>query len=509
MNHVVNSTLAISRPMGVAHELGAEELDATSVFSKTVVLTGERDVLARPNGRWCFINCLRLLSRVVGNLQVVIPDNVPELKADLDALLPTIWTQGKVQQLSTDLCGWGSAAAVLNVGTQVRSDLRWTSILANGWIARCTSGSTSLPSGCEQDNPLSCMFAASLGVTEIFKRVYGVPNENAPPMEDAAFSLFELSSNFSGLGPQLPPSIGIPRTLVLGAGAIGNGIVLLSSQLPLTGKMLVMDKQNFGDENYGTCVLLDSVAWLGQPKAVQLGSWLKERSGLNVSGFKSTIEDALGNNSLDFKDIDLVINGLDDIDARKAVQMLWPNLMVDGAINSAGAAVITHSMRHREFACLRCAFDSPKTDHITVQSETTGLAQASLRGDQNRQISDADIAAALEAARPWLREQQRLGRTICSTMQAAQAEGLGLKLADGFMPSVPFVATASAALVMAQVVRNTLWPNEKFVHTFQLASLFVGLQTQVRVKRPASLECECTRHGRVIDRLLLARQSAN
>lgn len=508
MNSAVDNTLAASRPLGVAQELGASELDAATVFSKTVVLTGEKDVLACRNGRWCFIDCLRLLSRVVGDLQVVVPDAVPELQAELDALLPILWSQGKVRQIAASQCDWGSAVAVLNVGAQVRPDLRWTSILANGWVARCTSGCKPLPAGCEQANPLSCMLAASFGVTEVFKRVYGVPREKAPLMEDAAFSLFQLSTSFDGLGPQLPASISVPDTLLLGGGAIGNGLALLLSQLPLTGHLLVIDKQDFGDENYGTCTLLNLATWLGQPKAEMLGKWLDERSGLNVSGLKSTIEDALDKNLLEGKQFDLVINGLDDIDARKAVQMLWPRLTVDGAINSAGAAVVTHSMTHRKFACLRCAFDSPKKDHIRAQSDTTGLSRASLQGDPNRKITDEDIAAAAEAARPWLREQQRLGRTICSTMQAAQAAGLGLRLKDDFMPSVPFVATASAALVVAQVLRNLLWPDEKFVHVFQLASLFVGPETQIGVKRLASAECECTRHAGVIDRLLATRPPA-
>lgn len=505
MNNAVDNKLAASRPLGVARELGAGELDAATVFSRTVVLTGDREVLTSPNGRWCFIDSLRLLSRVVGDLQVVLPDGVPQLQAEVDELLLTLWSQRKVCRVTASQCDWVSVAAVLNVGTQVRPELPWTSIIANGWVARCTSGTKPLLAGCEQDNPIACMLAASFGVTEVFKRVYGVPHESAPPLEDAAFSLFEMRSTFDGLGPPLPPNIQLPSTLLLGAGAIGNGLVLLASQLSLNGYMLVLDKQNFGDENYGTCTLLDLENWLGEAKAEMLADWLDVRSLLDVTGLKTTIEDAQDKNLLTDRKIDLVINGLDEIDARKAVQTLWPRLTVDGAINSAGAAVVTHSMAHREFACLRCAFDLPAKDHLTAQSEVTGLSRASLRGDQNRQISDEDIAGAAEAMRPFLLQQQRLGRPICSTMAAAQAAGLGLKLKTGFRPSVPFVATAAAALVWAQVLRNLLWPDERLVHTFQMASLFLGPSTARSFKRMASPQCECTRHAGVIDHLLATR----
>jgi hypothetical protein len=502
---VVDLKVAASRPLGVAQELGASELGEQTVFSKAVVLTGEREVLVTRNGRWCLLDALRLLSRVVGDLQVVLPPGVPDVQAELDALLPTLWSQRTVRQIPEHDCNWAGAVAVLNIGTQVRPGLPWTSIIADGWVARCTSGTTPLSPGCKQDNPLSCLLAASFGVTEVFKRVYGVPREKAAPMEDAAFSLFEMSTSFSGLGPQLPVEIQLPNTLVLGAGAIGNGLVLLSSQLPLTGSLLLMDKQDFADENFGTCTLLDAVSWLGKPKAQVLGQWLRVHSALVVDGMKCTIETALADGRLEGRMFDLVINGLDDIDARKAVQTLWPRLVVDGAINSIGAAVVTHSMAHRELACLRCAFESPVKDHITEHSEVTGLSRTSLEGDQNRPISDEDIAKAVEHARPWLKEQQRLGQTICSTMGAAQASGLGLKLIEGFRPSVPFVAATSAALVMAQVLRNLLWGEERFVHVFQLASVFVGPDTALRVKRPASRHCECTRYRGVIDQLLAAR----
>lgn len=497
--------LTASRPFGVALEMGAGALDPKTVFAKVVVLTGEAATLNSRNGQWCFLNCLRLLARVVGELWVALPDDVPELQVEVQRLLPALWSQGHVTQVPHHQGSWQRAAAVLNVGPNVDASLPWTSIMANGWVARCTSDAHALPLECELANPMACMLAASMGVTEIFKRVYGVPLDVAPPVLDAAFSLFEMNSSYDGFGPPLPNEITIPSTLMLGAGAIGNGLALLASQLPLRGDMVLMDKQNFATENFGTCTLLDSASWIGKPKAHMLTQWLAGRSALRVEPMKSTIEDALAGEDLGRKKIDLVVNGLDDVEARRAVQRLWPRLAVDGAINSVGAAVVTHSLSKPELACLRCAYDSPSADLAATQSAMTGLSLETLSGDQNRVISDTDVASAREDARLWLREQQRQGRTICSTMQAAQAEGLGLRLQEDFSPSVPFVATASAALVLAQVLRNLLWPDERFVHIFQFPNIFAGPDLQTRVKRWASAGCECQRHRAVIDRLVAAR----
>jgi hypothetical protein len=86
------------------------------------------------------------------------------------------------------------------------------------------------------------------------------------------------------------------------------------------------------------------------------------------------------------------------------------------------------------------------------------------------------------------------------------ADRLGLKFAKGFQPSVPFVATASAALVVTQVLRNLLWREQRFVHEFQFSSLFVGVSTAVTVGRLASADCECTRNSTIIDALIARRK---
>ena len=100
MNADVNTDLAASRPFAVARDLGAGEIEARTVFAKTVVLTGEGEVLMTPNGRWCLLDCVRLLARVVGDLQIVLPQGVPDLETELATLLQTVWSQGEVRQVT-------------------------------------------------------------------------------------------------------------------------------------------------------------------------------------------------------------------------------------------------------------------------------------------------------------------------------------------------------------------------------------------------------------------------
>lgn len=499
--------LAASRPLGVARELARAPVDRDAIFSRRVILTGEKCFLEHANGRWCFEDALRLLARTVGELDVVVPDGVPEFRREVEALIGTMYAQGAVRLVPGQEPEYEGATAILNVGPSARTDLPWTAVISNGWVARCSSGGARLPAECRQSNPLGALLAASFGVTEVFKRVYGIPSEVAEPCGETAFSLFTMSQSFSDVGPALPEPVILPRTLLVGAGAIGNGVVLLASQLPLAGSLSILDKQPFAPENLGTCCILDAQSWLGKSKAKMLGGWLQERSQMDVEGIDSTIQMAMQDDAFTSKNFDLVINGLDDVTARRDVQKLWPSLLVDGAINSIGASVVTHSMDHRNFACMRCTFSEPQVDLAAAQQRATGLSQASLNGDANRPLSDVDIDAASEEFRPWLRDQQRKGATVCSTIASGMAERLGLVFSPGFRPSVPFVATASAALVMSQVLKGLYWRSEPFVHEFQFGSLFIGPDTGVRFSRKAAPDCICTTKRHIIDEVLAERRA--
>jgi hypothetical protein len=119
------------------------------------------------------------------------------------------------------------------------------------------------------------------------------------------------------------------------------------------------------------------------------------------------------------------------------------------------------------------------------------------------------VDAADESHRPWLQEQLQQGKTICSTIAEGQARSaLGVTLTTGFKPSVPFVATASAALVVAQALRSLLYPQERYVQLFQMASLFLGPHASAGALTPADARCECTTQRSLILRIAGARSTA-
>jgi hypothetical protein len=296
--------------------------------------------------------------------------------------------------------------------------------------------------------------------------------------------------------------------LLVGAGAIGNGIALLLSQLPTRGRVHIVDKQDYGDENLGTSILLEREGWLGQPKATRLATWLHENSNLKVTGEKALIESAKSGLEVSGLAVDLILNGLDDVEARRDVQGLWPAVIIDGGINEVGAAVVQHRLDQKQLACLKCWFEPQKVDERLLLRRLTGL-NISSKTDMGRLLTEEDIAQAPEDKRDSLRARKKEGKTLCSIFsEAALAAKLGVEVQEGFRPSAPFVATAASAMVVAEAVKALAFPETPVVSMFQIASLFLGPEESlIKLDRLPSASCQCVVHREKIDQLRAKRKN--
>lgn len=489
---------ASSRSLGVAQSLVGGLVNEKLVFSRSVVLTGESEALKTKNGYWCFVDALRLLVRVVGQLTICIPPGFAELESEARQLCTESFLRGEARFITADShSSLPHADAILNVGFQVFPSLPWTSINSNGWIARISSGNQELACSMDQPNPIAALMAASLGVTEVFKRIFGVPADVAPLLEKVELSLFDHSTDPSSPGPDLSERILLPDTLQVGAGAIGNGITLLMSQLPFEGQLHIVDNQDYQDENHGTSVLLERSGWIGDSKARRLAEWLKLRSKLCVTGDKASITDALDSKIVQSMSVDLILNGLDKVQARHDSQLAWPSIIIDGGLNETGAAVVQHRLDERGLACLICSFKLPQQNILAVQQQLNGLNETTL-SDQGRLLTKEDIDNAAPDKRDWLGAMLGEKRTICSVVSEAGLHRLGVNAEEGFRPSVPFVATAAAAMVIAEAVKALVFPGTPYVQRFTIGNLFLGPQSLAKSSRYADQTCICFRRRPLI-----------
>lgn len=491
----MNLEAAFSRPAKTAAKLAEQALDRHRFLAKRVLLTGEPETLNSLNGRNCFLDAIGLLIRICPNITIHVPAGSEDLRVVSQAFANRIAFGPGVEHCN-HVDDFGSFDAILSVGAAVNTSLPWTTINSNGWLARVSSGERSLPADVSMENPVGALAAASLGVGEVFKRLIRLRPERGDFLDGLSFSLRTYRAGETDCGPELPSSLDSDLLLV-GAGAIGNGTVLLLSQLPCRGRVDIVDPQTYGEENLGTCILMGAHE-LDASKATTLAARLRKPL-LEVQDYEMTF----GEYASDGRAIPaVVLNGLDNIPARHQVQrVLWPDLIVDGAIGDFTCQVSRHPWPD-DVACLICLFREPAgATAETLQMQATGLSLESLsRPDALLSASDVDRAASEK--REFLRA--RLGRPICSIIQ----EGIALKISadtqqKGFEPSVPFTACFSACMVVAEVIAHTMkWPTvlaPRFQFDFLMGPAYGQELPQGR--RPS---CICSRQKN-IDRVRAAR----
>jgi molybdopterin/thiamine biosynthesis adenylyltransferase len=480
----MDSDLAYSRPQKTAARLGELAEDRHRFLHKTILVTGEPDLLALPNGRECLLDAIRLAVRICPNVAIYLANENAALRLEAQDLAEHIAFGRKVEflQVSPNLDQFD---AILSIGAKAHPELPWTTINSNGFVARATSGDADLSSECDLFNPIGALAAACLGVGEVFKRLIRLKGERGEMLNGLAFSLRTYTQGTSDYGPLIPKTLPFDL-LVVGAGAIGNGIIHLISRLPFTGAITIVDRGEFGPENLGTCLLI-SPDDLNKPKAAFLASILKQ-SNITAHGFYGPFE-RYASELQQFPKI--VLNGLDNIDVRHQVQRtLWPNVIIDGAIGDFMCQVSRHPWPD-DIACLICLFQRPASRPAEeIQSEATGLSTNRLQ-QPDSPVTEADVEAAPKEKQHALRA--RIGKPVCSVVQEAMAQKISLEQQEkGFEPSVPFVACFSACMVVTEALAYLCGWKTKLEPRFQFDFLrgpLYGLELpQARTKN-----CVCGR----------------
>ncbi|MGH6956807.1 MAG: ThiF family adenylyltransferase [Caulobacteraceae bacterium] len=438
----MTNDLRFSRAQATAAALGAE--DVHRFTDKSVLLTGAEGVLATANGREMSIAAVLLLMRTTTSLTVSLPPSQAGLAAELTAwatdhmwdVLPTF------VDLPVDMTDFD---AILSIGGVPRHGLPMTVIACDGWTVRVSSGLTPVAQDSFDANPIAALGAASLGVGEVFKRLLRLHPDAGELVDGCVFSLWSYRMGEEGSAPSLPEVLDLD-VLIAGAGAIGNGVGHLISRLSVKGRVAVVDAQPYGEENWGTCLRLKRAAATAM-KAKYLADLLD--GPVRARGYPGRI-DAVAERP-DWRTPPVVLNGFDNVEARYAAQDLWPDIVIDGAIGPKLECQVTVHPWDTGTACVRCTFDLPVGPSAeAVQAQASGLAREAL-GDLTRVLTEADIAAAAPEKQPWLRE--RLGKPICSVLEEAAALSADA-LSKSFRPSVPFVATFSACMMVTELVRH-------------------------------------------------------
>jgi molybdopterin/thiamine biosynthesis adenylyltransferase len=485
--------VAYSRPLATAARLGDKATDLHRFPDKRVLLTGEEGVLSTSNGRECLLDCLRLLVRISGDVSVWLPAGCGGLLAAAKAESGRISFRLPVRFLD-DVPDYAAYDAVLCVGATPRPELPWTVVNSNGWLVRVSSGTSPLSPETGQYNPIAALAAACLGVTDVFKRLLGVIVVRGPLFDGLSFSLLTYQAGKTDPGPPLPEKLPLDL-LIVGVGAIGNGVVHLLNMLPVKGRAWVLDRQTFQPENLGTCLLIGPED-LEKQKAHFAETFLSPR--LQVRGFSEDLSSFRKRLGTEVPHPALVLNGLDNIDARHEVQGMWPDLIIDGAIGDFGCQVSRHSWVE-DTACLMCLFPRETGEPAEqVASRVTGL-RPERAAQMLELVTEEDVVAAPEDKRDWLKA--RVGKQICSVVPEGLAQSISMeRQREGFEPSVPFVACLSACMMVTELVREVAGWGSPLEPRFQF-DVLQGPTNGQHFPQARQRNCECVTRQANIDKV--------
>jgi ThiF family len=484
-----------SRTIASAERLGSAALDRHRFMQKRVLLTGESEILTTLNGREIARAALLLLIRICPQIVIALPNDCADLARELNELAYQVDPNNciRLEDVGRQFDGYD---AILSIGSRVESTWPWTVINSNGWLARVSSGPHGISAACDQANSIGAVGAACLGVAEVFKRLIVLAPEAGELLDNISFCFWTYSAGTDNAGPQLPAEIPV-EVLLVGAGAIGSGTAYLLSRLPVTGGAMVIDKQDYELENWGTCMCI-GMEDVAREKARVLADLLGSK--LEVSWRRVSIEEFRGDLETENTRAAVVLNGLDEVEPRYEVQRLWPDLAIDGAIGSDFSCQVSCHPWGPDIACLLCLFrESPSTKRWDeAMSRDTGLP-LEFFASADAVITEDHIRTAPPEKRAWL--SHHIGRTWCSITPEEKAEMLSREeLAHGFSPSVPFVACFSSCMIVSELVRYVLTGATRQEPRFQL-NLLWGPQRGMDYPQARREVCDCVARSKNIERI--------
>jgi hypothetical protein len=269
--------------------------------------------------------------------------------------------------------------------------------------------------------------------------------------------------------------------------------------LAIKGSVMLVDPERFSAENLGTYSLGGAFDAQTQPWKTELAAAALPQ--FSCQTYPIPVERLI--EAIDAGDAPrprLVLSGLDSATARREVQRLWPDRLIDGATGDTMCG-LHDVVAHGNNACLRCLFPVRTGGPSSLERlvTATGLPANLLRyGDQH--LTQAHVDALPPERRAQL--QGEVGKPVCGL---ATAVGLTQLSADDYQPSVPFVSQQAACLMVGGLLANIL----RIEHQprFVQYDALIGPQALTEENRLPSPTCVCQQRNHIISAIRQKRRA--
>jgi hypothetical protein len=341
-------------------------------------------------------------------------------------------------------------ALLVHLGGGAEADVTGS---ADGWVAHVSGFGEVVPVLRDTDVIVGAHAAAALVASQVFARALPLNPTVAGPSRRTAYSVLEY-----GAPTVANPRIGevrIERALLAGIGAVGQAAVDVLVGSDSAGLLDVVDFGSVDDvTNLNRSVLAVEDDLLSLTAKVQLAVRRAAGSPLVIEPHECTVEeivDAYGQGRLAWPHV--AISALDNGAARRALQSLWPDLVLDGATGGTLAQVFRH--RHGErTACLRClhAEEPGGGDYLGAMATATGIDRdrlaAGLAGAKVM-VTERDIETAPSSAHDLI--ARHVGGDICGLL--ADAERYLDPKAEPVQLSVAFTSYLAGTFLAGELIK--------------------------------------------------------
>ena len=378
----------------------------------------------------------------------------------------------------------------LHIGTRAVSE-NVIRIVPDGYGAHVARDGHAVIEPARLAHPLGSVFAAAIGMGEAFKDLAGVLAARRVDHGHLTWCPVALSQDLT-LAPMQAETLHLQLALA-GCGAIGTAIAVILQELDAEGEVLVIDRQRFGTENLATYSLGDEGSKSGRPWKVTLVRRHLHR--YKVQRYRGDVADLprlVDEGRLEWPRV--ILAGLDTPEARRELQRLWPDRLIDGG--TSDTAVGLHDVMAEDGPCIACFFPERKSKVLEQLADLTGLSLERLGQD------DVIVPEDLEGKRAQQRAvlEPQVGGRVCGL---AQAVGLVVDGEGGYQPAVTFVAQQAACHVVGRLIADEVGFESS--GNFVEYDTLIGPREDCLDRRRANPACYCQSRGEMIRRVRAVR----